>query len=430
MASISTTAAGNRSIQFTNRDRRRKTIYLGVMPMKFVETIKGHVEKLNFAAITGHSVETETARWLTTISPILANKLAKVGLIAPREVAKLGPFLESYIKSRSDVKRASEVAYRQTQRWLLKHFGADRLLTDILPGHADEFRLWLLGQVGDNTTRRHCGRAKQFFRAALRKRLIDANPFEDMRGCAVRANRTRDHLISLEETQKVLDACPDAQWRLLFALSRFGGLRCPSEHVALTWGDVNWAENKITVHSPKTEHHEGKESRIIPIFPELRPYLEAAFEEAEPGTTHVITIRRTANANLRTRLRKIIKRAGLKPWPKLFHNLRASRQTELAQRFPMHVVCEWIGNSQVVAIKHYLRVTDADYAAAASDPTPNAASGIGGDSDQVASSRAEPAEGDERNSEPDMVLASNDASPSSSTESRSSLLAAAQPALA
>ena len=64
-------------------------------------------------------------------------------------------------------------------------------------------------------------------------------------------------------------------------------------------------------------------------------------------------------------MQKIIRRAGLKPWPKLFHNLRASRQTELAQRFPEHVVCEWIGNSQVVAREHYLRVTDADFGKAA-----------------------------------------------------------------
>ncbi len=32
-------------------------------------------------------------------------------------------------------------------------------------------------------------------------------------------------------------------------------------------------------------------------------------------------------------------RAGLKPWAKLFHNLRASRQTELENDFPSHVVC-------------------------------------------------------------------------------------------
>jgi hypothetical protein len=40
-----------------------------------------------------------------------------------------------------------------------------------------------------------------------------------------------------EERNKVLEACPNAEWRLIFALSRFGGLRCPSEHLVLTWAD-------------------------------------------------------------------------------------------------------------------------------------------------------------------------------------------------
>ena len=78
----------------------------------------------------------------------------------------------------------------------------------------------------------------------------------------------------------------------------------------------------------------------------------------------IITRYRDANANLRTQFERIIKRAGLKPWPKLFHNLRATRQTELAEQFPMHVVCEWIGNSQAVAQEHYLRVTDEHFAKA------------------------------------------------------------------
>jgi hypothetical protein len=58
---------------------------------------------------------------------------------------------------------------------------------------------------------------------------------------------------------------------------------------------------------------------------------------------------------------RILKRAGLKPWPKLFHNLRASRETELAAIHPLHTVCEWIGNSARIASAHYLQVTEADF---------------------------------------------------------------------
>src|SRR2546423_864477 len=83
-----------------------------------------------------------------------------------------------------------------------------------------------------------------------------------------------------EVAQKVLDACPDAEWRLLFALSRFGGLRCPSEHLLLTWADIDWERSQIRVTSPKTEQFEGQTERIIPMFPELRSALLDVFEQA------------------------------------------------------------------------------------------------------------------------------------------------------
>ena len=57
-------------------------------------------------------------------------------------------------------------------------------------------------------------------------------------------------------------------------------------------------------------------------------------------------------------------------WPKLFYNLWASRQTELTARFPLHVVCGWIGNSAPIADKHYLQITDDHYADAVTIATP------------------------------------------------------------
>lgn len=233
-----------------------------------------------------------------------------------------------------------------------------RTLASIKAGDAEDFRQHLLGQgKAENTVRRSIGRARQFFNDAKKRDLIRANPFEGM-AAAVRPNAERFHFVSREDADKVLDACPDAQWRLIFALARFGGLRCPSEVLALTWNDVNWERNRIRIPSPKTEHHEGGASRTIPLFPELKPHLLAAFEEAQEGEQFVITSYRQANANLRTQLHRIIRRAGLEPWPKTFQNLRSTRETELAEKYAMHVVCKWIGNSEPVAAAHYLQLTD------------------------------------------------------------------------
>ncbi|MCE2754303.1 MAG: hypothetical protein LW720_20800 [Pirellula sp.] len=60
------------------------------------------------------------------------------------------------------------------------------------------------------------------------------------------------------------------------------------------------------------------------------------------------------NSNLRTEMTRLLRRAGVSGWPRLFHSVklqegRASRQTELQREFPLHVVCSWLGNSPRIA---------------------------------------------------------------------------------
>ncbi len=374
MASISKQPNGRKTIQFVGADGKRRSVRLGKSSMRQAEAVKVHVERLAAAAVSGHVTDAETSRWVAGLDSTLADKLANVGLIAKQERATLAAFIDGYIAKRTDVKGATATVYGHTRRNLVEFFGADKPLPDITPGDADEFKLYLLeqGLAEDSTVRRRCGIAKQFFNAAWRRKLIYDNPFVDLKS-VVHGNAELFHFVTREDAQRIIDACPDAQWRLLFALSRFGGLRCPSEHLGLRWGDMDWERGRMTVRSPKTEHHVGGESRIVPLFPELRPFLEESFELAEPGTEHVITMCRDSGKNFRTHMKRIIKRAGVKPWPKLFVNLRGTRETELAEEYPMHVVCAWIGNSQAVAAKHYLQVTDDHFSKAVHYPVQQAA---------------------------------------------------------
>src|SRR5262249_18134044 len=162
----------------------------------------------------------------------------------------------------------------------------------------------------------------QFFKSAVRSRLIPSNPFEDVKPPS-QVNESRKYFVSREATGRVLDACPDGEWRLIVALCRFGGVRCPSELLPLRWADVDCELGRFFGPSPKTEHHEGGAGRWVPIFPELRPHLEEAFERAERRAVYLINRYRDTNANLRTQLLRIIRRAGEAPWPKPFQNLRA-----------------------------------------------------------------------------------------------------------
>ncbi len=318
------------------------------------------------ANLSRRSLDPEVAKWLGEVPDVLAKRLAAVGLIAPRESQReqsllLGSFLTNYIATRSDVKPATHRKYATTRRYLLEFFGESRPLRSITAGDADEFRLKLVERkVSENTVRKHVAVSKVFFMAGVRKELIPSNPFARLKS-AIQPNPDRFRFVTRAEIQQVTDACPDAQWRLIVALSRYGGLRCPSEHLALKWGHVDWARGRINVPSPKTAHHVGKSTRTIPLFPELRQPLTEVFEQTEPGTEFVITRYRDSNVNLRTQLLRIIQKAGLTAWPKLFQNLRSTRETELAETFPLHVVVAWLGNSEPVARKHYLQLTEAHF---------------------------------------------------------------------
>jgi len=367
MASIARDKNGRKRILFVADNRSRKTIRLGKASMKQAEAFKVKLEALMAERITGN-IDAETARWVAELPDNAHAKLAAVGLVKPRASLRLGEFLDGYIKSRDDVKPGTATVYGHTRRNLIDFFGFDKPLRDISEGDADQWRLFLVRQgLSDNTVRRRCGIAKQFLRAAVKQKLVLCNPFSELKS-SVGGNKAREYFLSREDAQKVLDACPDSQWRVIFALARYGGLRCTSEVLTLKWSDVDWERGRILVHSPKTEHCQDGESRLIPLFPELLTYLREAFEQAEPGTEYVVTRYRKHNCNLRTQLQRIIRKAGLKPWPKLFQNLRSTRETELAERWPEHVVCAWIGNSKVVARKHYLQVTDEHFEQAAQNP--------------------------------------------------------------
>lgn len=45
----------------------------------------------------------------------------------------------------------------------------------------------------------------------------------------------------------------------------------------------------------------------------------------------------------------------------LFHNMRASRETELAKVDPLDALASWMGNTAVIAMKHYITARDLDF---------------------------------------------------------------------
>lgn len=370
MASISIKPNGYREIQFVAEDEKRRTIRLGKVSKRQAEAVKVKVEDLAAAKKTGHTPKGETLLWLANeAGDTLHGRLAAVGLCDRREAATLGAYIDSFTASRTDWKPSTREHWKRQRRYLVGFFGEHRLLRTVTEGDADAYRQYLLGgqELKWSTAGRSCGIARQLFKAAMRQRLVDVNPFADVKS-RVGRNEARMFFVKRDVADRVLNACPDARWRLLFALARFGGLRIPSEAVNLRWSDFDWEHGRFTVTSPKTEH-QGKPTRVVPLFSELRPFVMDAFARAEDGAVHVFTPRLGPATNLRTHLERIIKRASLEKWPKLWQNLRATRATELADEYPSHVAAAWLGHTEKVADMHYRSVTEDHFARAAAVPT-------------------------------------------------------------
>ncbi len=364
MASLSTDANGNRRILFFGADGKRRPIRLGKMPKKDAERIKLKVEILAAAQITNHPVDVEISKWVAGIGDDLYDKLAAVKLLPQRSHAtvNLHDFITLYIDGRTDIKQATRIGLLQAQTRLVDFFGKGIDLRQFTQADADRWVIHLRAKYAEATAARTIKRARQFFTAAKRAKKIQDNPFDGIKPGRME-NPEKHYFLSAGDTAKILDQCPSPHWRAIVALCRWGGLRCPSEVVELTWADMLWDQNRFRVRSPKMEGT-SKEERYVPMFPELRPHLEALFDSAEAGAIHLIRDR-TIGPNWRTTLTKIIRRAGLTPWPRLMQNLRSSRETELVERFPVHVVAYWLGNSPNVATKHYLQVRDTDFEQAA-----------------------------------------------------------------
>ena len=219
------------------------------------------------------------------------DKLAAVGLVPERKPDPLmtrGCFLTQYVSQRVDVKPATKEVWSQVTRNLLEHFGEQRDLRSIDEAAAEDFKTYLFGQnLVSTTVSKRLQFTRQFFRAAVKRKLIPNNPFAEV-GAKATMKDDRERFITREETEKLLAACKNTDWRVIVALCRFGGLRCPSEVLTLEWRDIDWEQGRFRVHSPKTEHHPGKASRIVPLFPELRTILEEAFEARKPEAVFVI----------------------------------------------------------------------------------------------------------------------------------------------
>lgn len=359
MASLSNEAG--RRVIYASLPGRPK-IALGRIPKKQAESILRHVEDLTAAKLDGSSPHPATSEWLAGVDDKLRKRLALLGLATPRTrpaTFTLAEAAEKVVTQKVNWAEGTRVSFDQHIRIAKEFFGARRDLKAVTTSDVRDFQAWLISKKGQaETTASLCLRhLSQCFAVAIESRAMDYNPV----AAVAKPNRPREKpFISAKQAEAVMkELTPPLQ--TLFALSRYGGLRTPSEHRGLTWDRVNLPRRRMTVYSPKT-----KTERVVPIFPELLPYLEAAWDAAEEGDTFVCPAARGDNSTLTAQIQAAAKRAGVARWRSTFHALRSSRVTELLQAgMHPHKVAKWIGHTIEVQQAAYATVTEDDIDAAA-----------------------------------------------------------------
>jgi integrase len=373
MASISTDKSGNRRILYFDENRKRRVLYIGKVSERDAEGVQRRVESMLAARILGNAIDRDDARWLSE-SPTIREKLERLDLIPSgkiqidRRCMSMEEFLDDYIERHGASRKPATVAVWKQVVANLKEFMPEGIrINQITAGHAKEFHEKLKARgMATTTIHKRIQFARQFMHDAVDWKIIDENPF-----CKVKTQKSSvkvNEFVPREVVDKLMKKA-NPVWQVIL------GLRTPSETLSLRWDDIDWELNRMSIPEPKVEHHEGRGIRSCPIFPELRPILDEAFEIFGNKSEYVVaapqyraaanTAMGWKNANLRSEMTRLLRRAGVSGWPRLFHSMRASRQTELQREFPLHVVCSWLGNSPRIAQQSYLLVTEDDFARAA-----------------------------------------------------------------
>ena len=354
-------------------NRKRCHVSLTGLDQAAASIAKEQIEHLVAQAALDRPPSEKASRWLETLPDSIHDRLSTLGLVEARKRIELPrtilAFMRHYISSRSDWKKSTN--HKQSVNHLEAFLKRDIPLSALTEGDAEQWHAWMMDTrkgpgLSPNTAGQHVKRCRQMVTAAMKHRLVQQNAFESVK-IDLRSDVSKDHEVSAQEALAILEACPDQEWRTLFALVRYGGLRCPSEVLKLKWSDIAWDRDRFKVTSPKTSRY-GKKERIVPLFPELRTELESLLElsEARSGgrnAQYVIRRYRDGDQNIRTTFAKICDRAGVASFSKPFMNCRSSRRNELERQGVRSAALNaWFGHSQAVAERHYEKVTEDDYA--------------------------------------------------------------------
>ena len=380
MATIRRTKDGKYSVRFRDHTGKLRELYGYVKKPTAME----HGAKLDRCIALlkrGDEFDPRLQSWLDDLPDVMYDKLARWKIVKVRihagTLAELIAIFVTGEKSKG-MKPNTIRNYHQVGNHLIQYFGAARPVNMISEKAAHEFYEEYTRKYRPGTWGKNIKTVKQFFRHAVKLEWIKKSPFESLKGTNV-TDTDRFFLVTNEIFSQVLAHCRNSQERLILVLGRYGGLRIPQELQFMEWDDFHASEGFFIVKTPKKEKKANQDrgiftdyaTRRVPLFPEIAEAFQEYYEDfpdrgprllfSEDSTLPLSLRVVVTTQGLTSRLKKIVRRAGLTIWPKPFQNLRSTRETELINNFgfPIQEVTKWLGNSPTVAVKHYIQASPA-----------------------------------------------------------------------
>ena len=343
---------------------KRHSVWLGPVRHREATTIQSHVEAIIESQRCATPLPNETQRWLAQMPAPLRSRLGCVLGVA-KTVDEASEAFIAHVEATHKPTTARATADT------LDQFGTDcgqQLLRSLSGSDIDA---WLARQnVAESTLGKHVKHLRTWLAWCVEQHWIDAAP--DIHTPATVGVGAKE-FIDPVEFQKVIDHfAGDVEMQAVLALSRWTGLRVPSEVVTLRRSSIDLEANRVVIDDAKRSHRQSRgppRVRTLPLFSALYPYLQPLLARPGKPTDYLLPTIGGQSAErvgslLRQRVYRALDRLGIDRWPRVFHSPRATRQTELIGVVGEKAACDWIGNSLDVSRRNYELIKDETFAQA------------------------------------------------------------------
>jgi integrase len=273
-------------------------------------------------------------------------------------VASTAPKLEAYSRQFLDTIRNpnTKKRYASSRANLQAYFGdvsLARITTDAIEGFKTA-RIAL--GVRPATVNRDLAVLRRMLKIAAKRRLLPVSPFSDVEMFEERKDRRQPHILTFEEEERLLSKAPN-HIRVLVVVILETGLRSRREALALSWRDIDFADETIQIRQSKSLAG----VRSVPMTPRCKAELLAWRNARGPEfSEHVFANPSRPSKHLtdvRVAWENALKDAGLDAfWIYDLRHTFASRITEAGA--PQIFVAQLMGHSNPNILQTYAKAID------------------------------------------------------------------------